>query len=142
MYAGDARFEGVSMLNTLGGGALFLLIGYMVLTQLNAPDGPDVHGLPDSTFKRTVLMSDMPVLVDFYADGCGPCKAMAPILDEFARRNTDVVVMRIDVEKNNDLAYYCNIRSIPTLMVFKKGKVTARRTGIVDGNALKELVGK
>jgi thioredoxin 1 len=67
---------------------------------------------------------------------------MSPVLDQFASRNPSVTVMRVNVDENRDIAQYYRIRSIPTLMVFKNGKLTARKTGWMDGNALTELIGK
>jgi thioredoxin 1 len=135
-------FDKLNVLNTLGGAALVLLIGYMVLSQTGFPGGADVDGLPDSGFKRTLLDSPTPVLVDFYADWCGPCKAMSPILDNFADRNSSVRVVRVNIDQNGDIARHFGIRSIPTLMVFKNGKLTARRSGVMDQNALKQMVSK
>jgi thioredoxin len=134
--------DGLKTLNVLGGAILVVVLGYFATTQLGQPGGPKIDGLPDCSFKRTVLTSDTPVLVDFYADWCGPCRAMSPVVDDFARRNSGVTVMRVNVDKNGEVAQYYGIRSIPTLMVFKNGKLTARRSGWMDGNALKHLVGK
>jgi thioredoxin 1 len=82
------------------------------------------------------------VLVDFSADWCGACRALSPILSEFERRNSDVKVVRIDVDKNGELARHFQIRAIPTLMVFKNGKMTARQTGVADQTALRKMVGQ
>jgi thioredoxin 1 len=134
--------DGAKAFNLLGGAALILVLGYFASTRLGGPGGPEIDGLPDCTFKQTVLTSCTPVLVDFYADWCGPCKAMSPVLDQFASRNPGVTVMRVNVDENRDIAQYYRIRSIPTLMVFKNGKLTARKTGWMDGKALTGLIGK
>jgi thioredoxin 1 len=88
------------------------------------------------------LESDVPVLVDFSADWCGACRALSPILTEFERRNSDVKVVRLNIDENRELAEYFQIRAIPTLMVFKNGKMTARQTGVADQTGLQKMVGQ
>ena len=132
----------VKAVSLLGGVAIVLAIGYFASIQVGKPGGPEIDGPSDSSFKQTVLTSDMPVLVDFYADWCGPCKAMSPVLDEFAGKNRNIRVVRVNIDKDKDIARYYGVSSIPTFIVFKNGKATARRTGGMDGNELKELVGK
>lgn len=98
----------------------------------------DVVTLEDGTFENEVLKSDLPVLVDFWATWCGPCKAIAPVVEQIA---TDfkgkVKVGKMDIDKHQGVAQKYNIRSIPTLLVFKGGKVVdtvigADRTRILD----------
>lgn len=134
--------ENVKFLNFLAGGVLVVVIGYFAVTRLGQPDSPAIDGLANSSFKQTVMTSDLPVLVDFYADWCGPCRAMSPVVDQFAGKHPNVVVVRVNVDKHQDIARYFGVRSIPTFIVFKNGKPTARRSGSMDGEALKELVGK
>lgn len=134
------RMNDTKTINMLIGGLLLAaLIGYLAFTR---PDQPDARDLPDGQFKQTVLASPEPVLVDFYADWCGPCKIMSSILDEFAGRNSDVTVVRVNVDKNRELAGYFGVSSIPTLMVFKNGKMTARRSGVTDKNGLRAMIDK
>ena len=82
-----------------------------------------VH-VTDETFEPEVLKSDLPVLVDFWAEWCGPCKAIAPILDEIAREyGGKLKVAKLDVDANVEVPKKYNIRGIPTLMLFKNGNV-------------------
>jgi thioredoxin 1 len=86
----------------------------------------------DDTFAQEVLQSTLPVLVDFWADWCGPCKAIAPIVEELAReyggRRT---VLKLDVDENPQTASAYKIQSIPTLLVFKDGRLAERIVGAV-----------
>ena len=98
----------------------------------------DVVTLEDSTFEKEVLKSDIPVLVDFWAVWCGPCKAIAPVVDQVAKDfKGKVKVGKMDIDQHTAVAQRYNIRSIPTLLVFKGGQVVdtvvgADRTRIVD----------
>src|SRR3954462_15247422 len=86
--------------------------------------------LDDDTFARTIAESDVPVMVDFYADWCGPCKMMAPFVDELAREKQGVVLIaKLDTDRAQQTAGGFNIRGIPTTIVFKGGKEAARKTG-------------
>jgi thioredoxin 2 len=83
-------------------------------------------------FARTVLEAEIPVLVDFHADWCGPCKVMAPVLDEVARETTgEVLVAKVDTDRAPEIAQRYDIRGIPTVVLFQDGKDTARLTGAV-----------
>lgn len=93
-----------------------------------------------ATFEQLVLQSDVPVLVDFYADWCGPCQRMAPVLEEFARENGDVKVVKVNVDYDGDLAADYNISAIPSLLVFKNGQVAARTAGLANKGTLRALV--
>jgi thioredoxin 1 len=128
----------VKMVNILGAFVLAgILVGMFAFSQRKLLDGRE---LPEGSFKQTVLESDVPVLVDFGADWCGACRAMSPILDEFERSNPSVKVVRVNVDKNRDLARQLKIRAIPTLMVFKNGNMTAQQTGVVDHDSLRRMV--
>ena len=97
--------------------------------------------LTDETFARTIAESDVPVLVDFYADWCGPCKMMAPHIDEIAReRQGQVLVAKLDTDRSQRTAMGFNIRSIPTTIVFNAGKEAARQTGAVPKKGLEALL--
>lgn len=91
-----------------------------------------------SKFKE-IINGDQPVLVDFYATWCGPCKTQAPILDEFKKKaGSKITVLKVDVDKNQAAAQQFNIRSIPTLLLFKKGKIVWRKSGVAP---IGELLG-
>ena len=91
-------------------------------------------------FEQEVLKSDKPVLVDFYADWCGPCKMMAPVIEELAKElEGKVKVGKINVDENPDIAVEYNVMSIPTLIVFKNGKEEKRLVGLRNKEELINL---
>ncbi len=91
-------------------------------------------------FEDEVLKSDIPVLVDFYADWCGPCKMMAPIVDQIAEEyNGKVKVGKLNVDDSNDIAGKYQVMSIPTFLVFKDGEVAEK---VVGGVSKAELASK
>ncbi|HEX8358945.1 MAG TPA: thioredoxin [Longimicrobium sp.] len=101
------------------------------------------HPLPvtDATFDRVVGGSDVPVLVDFYADWCGPCKIMAPVLDAVAQaRAGSVLVAKLDTDRNPAVARRFQIASIPTLIVFRGGREVARELGAIPRPRLEALL--
>ena len=99
--------------------------------------------LNDETFERTLNGTDVPVLVDFYADWCGPCKVMAPAVDELAREKQGVaLIAKLDTDRAQRTAGGFNIRGIPTSIVFRNGNEVARQTGAVPKKVLEELLGK
>ncbi len=93
------------------------------------------------TFESEVLNSDTPVLVDFWAEWCGPCKMIAPILDQVASEYTGKLrVAKLDLDENQAVAMKYNVRSIPTLMLFKNGAVEAQHVGMLSKEQLKNLL--
>ncbi len=98
----------------------------------------------DATFDRVITDTTVPVLVDFYADWCGPCKIMAPLLDDVAnRRAGEMLVLKLDTDQNPATGQRFGIRGIPTLIAFRGGKEVSRRVGAVPAaeleNFLKEI---
>lgn len=91
-------------------------------------------------FEKEVLNSEKPVLVDFFADWCGPCKMMAPIVEELATElDGKVKVGKINVDENSDIAVEYNVMSIPTLIIFQNGKEEKRLVGLRDKEELLNL---
>jgi thioredoxin 1 len=87
----------------------------------------------DDTFEKEVLQSSQPVLVDFYADWCGPCRAIAPIVEEIAHELSDrLKVVKLDVDQNPQTAMQYGVQSIPTLIIFKDGKEVERLIGYMS----------
>ncbi len=98
---------------------------------------PAVH-LTDDSFDQEVLKADVPVLVDFFATWCGPCKAMSPIIDQLGEEAGDKFkVAKIDVDENNMTASKYQVMSIPTLIIFHKGEIVYKFVGVQDKNKLK-----
>lgn len=89
-----------------------------------------INTLTQSNFAEEIATADLPVVVDFWAEWCGPCKMLAPILDEVAGENSDkITVAKVNVDENPDLARQFDIMSIPTLIVFKDGQPAHRFQG-------------
>ena len=101
----------------------------------------NVFEVTDETFEDSVISSDTPTVVDFWAEWCGPCKMIAPILEELADENAGTFsVGKLDVDNNRETAMKYGIRSIPTLLVFKDGEVAEQIVGVMPKDALQQKI--
>ena len=96
--------------------------------------------LTEANFEQEVMQADRPVLVDFYADWCGPCKMMGPVVEEIAGEEAGVKVCKINIDEEMGLAQRFGVMSIPTFIAFKNGEVAGKQIGAVPKNALLDLV--
>lgn len=99
-----------------------------------------VIAVTSANFEQEVLNSDKRVLVDFYADWCGPCKILSPRVAEIANENKDLKVVKINVDQNEDLARKYNISSMPTLLVIEKGKELNRAVGALSKSTVLKFI--
>jgi thioredoxin 1 len=99
-----------------------------------------ITDLSTATFDETVNGADNPVVVDFWAEWCGPCKKIAPILSEIAGERDELSITKLNVDDNPDIAMKFSVMSIPTLLVFDKGEVVGRITGAKSKGALLEEI--
>jgi thioredoxin 1 len=103
----------------------------------SAVSNPSIVHTSDATFDKDVLKSDKPVLLDFWAEWCGPCKMIAPILDEIADQYKDKLrIAKLNIDDNPATPPKFNIRGIPTLILFKNGTVEAQKVGAVTKSQL------
>ena len=96
-----------------------------------------IQHVTDDTFEPEVLKSTLPVLVDYWAEWCGPCKAIAPVLEELAKEYSGKLkIAKVDVDSNTEIPKNYNIRGIPTLMLFKNGNMEAMKVGAMSKSQL------
>ncbi|KUM05420.1 thioredoxin [Chromobacterium sp. F49] len=100
-----------------------------------------IHHVSDNSFEQEVLQSDLPVLVDYWAEWCGPCKMIAPILDEVSKEYEGrLKVAKLDIDQNQATPPKFGIRGIPTLMIFKGGQVVSTKVGALTKSQLTAFV--
>ncbi len=100
----------------------------------------EVLNITCNNFEEEVLKSDTTVLVDFYADWCGPCKMLSPIIDSVAKENKNIKVVKVNVDDAQDLAIKYQVMSIPTVVIIKNGQEVNRSVGLVNKSKIEELV--
>lgn len=99
-----------------------------------------VQKLTAANFEEEVLKSDKPVFVDFYADWCGPCQMMGPVVEEIAGERSDVKVCKLNIDEEMEIAQKYAVMTIPTFIVFKNGEVSARDLGAKPKSALLDML--
>ena len=101
----------------------------------------NVKEISSENFNQEVLESDLPVLVDFWAEWCGPCKQLAPTVEDVANEMVgSIKVCKMDVDTNQDIAVQFGVRSIPTLLIFKNGEVASTQIGAISKQQLEEFI--
>ena len=98
--------------------------------------------ITNENFENEVVKSDIPVLVDFWAEWCGPCRMIAPIVHEIAEQRSDIKVCKVNVDNNPQLCNQFGIDSIPTLLLFKNGEVAAKSVGYSNKAVLESFIDK
>ncbi len=98
-----------------------------------------IEHLNSDRFNEEVLKSNTPVLVDFFATWCGPCKMLGPVLEKFSEKRNDLKVVKIDVDENSDLAVKYGVQGVPTLLFFKDGEVVKQAVGFRNEAQLEEM---
>lgn len=128
----------------VGGAALYAVLSTSSFrpapTVAPPKEASRIEHVGDDTFKSVVLQANGPILVDFYADWCGPCQKLAPVLEEVSQETPAAKIVKVDVDRNRDVAKQYQIKSIPTLLVFRNGEVTKRHLGWADKESIKQML--
>ena len=101
----------------------------------------NVIALNNENFESVVLKNEKPVLLDFWASWCGPCKMLSPVVDQLAEEHPEIAVAKVNVDENPELAMVYRISAIPALMVFRDGKVVNQSVGFQSKESLEALIG-
>lgn len=99
-----------------------------------------VQHINDDEYENVVLKSDVPVLVDFWAPWCGPCKMVGPILEELSEELEGIKICKIDIDQNTAWASKLGVMSIPTMLIYKDGEITAKQVGALPKEELKNFI--
>ncbi len=99
-----------------------------------------VKKITEKNFNDEVIKSDQTVLLDFYAEWCGPCNTLSPIIDEIANENKNIKVYKVNIDEEINLVNKFNIVSVPTILIFKNGEITSRVSGLTDKNQILSMV--
>lgn len=99
-----------------------------------------VLAIDQSTFAQQVLASEKPVLVDFWASWCGPCRMLAPVVEKLSEEHPEIRVVKVNVDEAQQLAQRFQVMSIPTLVLFKEGQAVARSVGVKPQRVLEEMI--
>ena len=100
----------------------------------------EILKVTSANFEEEVLKSEKPVLIDFYADWCGPCKMISPVVEAVSKENEDIKVVKVNVDDAQDLAIKYEVMSIPTLVVIKDGEEANRTIGLIDKNQILNMI--
>lgn len=94
----------------------------------------------DKNFQKEVMGCETPVVVDFWADWCGPCRALLPVIEEFANAHHEIKVCKINVDEEEELSAKFEIMSVPTILIFKEGKITNRSSGVKTVQQIEDML--
>lgn len=100
----------------------------------------DIKHIDSTTFEAEVIKSEQPVLVDWFASWCPPCKKLSPIIDKVAAAQDAFKIVKLDIDEAHELAAKYNVKSIPTLLLFKGGEVVKRQVGLVSFDAVMKML--